>query len=340
MAYKEHKYPIDYYRIENIIKGWAEIINNPLLEAMLNFILLDYSDTRGNFKGDPTTDSEALLEEYFEQDKGRYSFDYEIILLTINTCGTLRQCIIGTELPQRDIKSILQYVSDRKFTLESRLNEVSKAQESLQFMGGDFLKGENESFSFIFFKGEIQNFYIKLKTKYQEESTLLDRISKKVKEEIKNEELFKNKPKSRKKSEKKKIYAFKWLLEEPLLDTLYGKLVEGESKIIDTDIDTFKKSFSGEELKSPLQIRWCVQAKNGSTSKSTLFYWIMILENHDIILQSEGNKSNPTINQVFVDRNGAPFDNLKQSKSSASDNPAKGDVLINIAQEIKDQSSR
>lgn len=79
----------------------------------------------------------------------------------------------------------------------------------------------------------------------------------------------------------------------------------------ETDFNTFCYAFSWEPLLGPLRIKWLVTGKNKQTSKSSLFYFISILEDHKLIESKEWSRNNMPLYQkisiIFSDKDNNMF---------------------------------
>ncbi|PCH67850.1 MAG: hypothetical protein COC01_04970 [Bacteroidetes bacterium] len=119
---------------------------------------------------------------------------------------------------------------------------------------------------------------------------------------------------------------FHWKGTSEQLDELYSQLVNIDKPIINSTIETFKMAFSGDVIIQNLEIKWLVISKNKHTSKSSLFYFIRMMENENLITQ-EQDALNHRVRNIFVDSEGTEFINIKQSKYSDSTKPARSQDL-------------
>ncbi len=87
----------------------------------------------------------------------------------------------------------------------------------------------------------------------------------------------------------------------------------------DSSLLDFEKGFCYEPIEEPLNIRWTVLTKDKKhTSKSSLFYFLLKLEEKELIenYYLEGDNYRGVysrVKMIFCDLNGKPFINLKQS---------------------------
>jgi len=92
----------------------------------------------------------------------------------------------------------------------------------------------------------------------------------------------------------------------------------------DTNLNDFSNAFSGKILNRTLRIKWLVSGKNKLTSKSSLFYFLSLLEDKHLI-DNKGWRKNyghqyRQISTIFVDKVGNPFsyESLKSSRSQGN----------------------
>lgn len=139
----------------------------------------------------------------------------------------------------------------------------------------------------------------------------------------------------RKKRQPKRIRptSFNWKGTPGQLEKLYKELAQIDRPIIKCTIKTFKRAFNGAEIKVNLGIVWLVIAKNKHTSKSSLFHFIRLIENQDLIKQDQDVLNN-RIRNIFVDAEGRGLINIKQAKFNESDKPARADDIEQAVQAI------
>lgn len=73
--------------------------------------------------------------------------------------------------------------------------------------------------------------------------------------------------------------------------------------LLQTDFDTFRKAFSGQELKRPPKIKWLLKNRNGSVSKYALFYFL----EQTIFTDTDEQELIKKIDYIFVDNEGKNF---------------------------------
>lgn len=131
------------------------------------------------------------------------------------------------------------------------------------------------------------------------------------------------------------VKAFSWVEQKPsspigAIEVLYNRLVSASPPIIDTSLANFRAAFSGENLLTPLGIRWLIRGRNGETSKPSLLHFIHCLFTAGKILDDTGPYCNQQINMIFIDADGRPFKNIRQSKNGAGSNPVRAKEIKRI----------
>ena len=146
-------------------------------------------------------------------------------------------------------------------------------------------------------------------------------------------------------SDKAIIKSFHWKdlkTHEAKLKQLYVLMTLGSTFISsDTNADVFSKAFSGAVLSSPLNIRWMILTKDRKfSSKPSLFYFLnKLIENGFIVGPADNKELFNTIQNVFVDKDGKPFENLQVSlsgsKSTATGLPVMAEEIDELINELK-----
>jgi len=108
--------------------------------------------------------------------------------------------------------------------------------------------------------------------------------------------------------------AFNWigLPKAEQLNWLYEKL---SIKFIDCSDTNFVKAFAGGVIDKPLNIKWRVESKNKSTSKSTLFLFLDLLKAKKLIKEwgNDQREFYRSIKEIFTDVEGKQLEHLKNS---------------------------
>jgi len=151
-----------------------------------------------------------------------------------------------------------------------------------------------------------------------------------------NESSFKPQEKRQKKTNKK-IYALKWTADPEKLEKLFNALVENE--IIVTDVETFKKAFSGELLEEPLKIRWNFFAKrNKKPEIKTILYFLDIIKDFFSITETYKGKRPEipfydAVENTFVDVLDNPIlrRNIRSTKFNSNYLSSDNSILIDNA---------
>jgi hypothetical protein len=112
-----------------------------------------------------------------------------------------------------------------------------------------------------------------------------------------------------------------------MLSNLYNEL-RTSPPIIDCSKEEFINAFTGKEVNEG--IYWLVVGKNKLTNKISLFYFIDKLIENRILAKSYLLDLNKYVKYVFRDKDGKEFKNLKQSKSTISNNPTSKDRIDTI----------
>lgn len=143
------------------------------------------------------------------------------------------------------------------------------------------------------------------------------------------------------------VLAFKWIEANVPLENMLYVLID-EKLIIDTELQRFCKAFSGEELTEELKIIW-IPAKGSFPNKVELFYLLKTLVEknliNDVFPTGEGDatKLYETIKKVFIDMNGKPFVNIKNSYSTFKESinkVRKSESLSTIVKKVKIKRSK
>jgi hypothetical protein len=112
-----------------------------------------------------------------------------------------------------------------------------------------------------------------------------------------------------------------------MLSNLYSEL-RTSPPIIVCSKEEFINAFTGKEVNEG--INWLVIGKNKLTNKIALFYFIEKLIENRVLAKSYLSDLNKYVKYVFRDKDGKEFKNLKQSKSTISNNPASKDRIDTI----------
>lgn len=116
------------------------------------------------------------------------------------------------------------------------------------------------------------------------------------------------------------------------IKSLYLSLTETPSMIHCSE-DEFIKAFTGQELDEG--IHWLVLGKNKKYSKPSLFYLINNLIDANFISKTIINDLNKYVAYVFRDNHGNYIENIKQSKSYISKNPASKGRIDTIIEQLQ-----
>ncbi len=116
------------------------------------------------------------------------------------------------------------------------------------------------------------------------------------------------------------------------IKSLYLSLTESPS-MINCSEEEFVKAFTGQELDEG--IHWLVLGKNKKYSKPSLFYLINNLIDANFISKTIINDLNKYVGYVFRDNHGNYIENIKQSKSYISKNPASKDRIDSIIEQLQ-----
>ena len=81
-------------------------------------------------------------------------------------------------------------------------------------------------------------------------------------------------------------------------------------------------------------IKWLVIGKNGSFSKSSLFYFIEKLIEEGLITDVPSTLLNKKIHYLFRDPSNNRLKNIRQSKSTNSSNPSQKDRIDSVINSI------
>lgn len=132
------------------------------------------------------------------------------------------------------------------------------------------------------------------------------------------------------------LYSFTFLANTPelknqKLNYLYNKLTEKQPLIFCTKIE-FLNAFSGKEIENG--IHWLVKGKSKVTSKVSLFYFMEELISHKFISPNIIPDLNKYVQYIFRDCDGNELKNLKQSKSTISQNTTQKDRIDSIISQL------
>lgn len=117
----------------------------------------------------------------------------------------------------------------------------------------------------------------------------------------------------------------------PNLEKLYDLLTKAPALINSTKSD-FINAFTMRKITNG--IKWLVIGKNGSISKSSLFYFIEKLIEEGLITDVPSTLLNKKIHYLFRDPSNNRLKNIRQSKSTNSSSPSQKDRIDSVLNSI------
>lgn len=126
-------------------------------------------------------------------------------------------------------------------------------------------------------------------------------------------------------------YSFNWDSANPE-DTIpnlekFYSLLTAHPALIECSKEEFINAFTKRKVING--IKWLVKGDNKLISKSSLLYFVSRLTEEDLI-NDITNSFNKTIEYIFRDSSGELLKNIKQTKSTSSQNPAQKDRIDSI----------
>lgn len=130
-------------------------------------------------------------------------------------------------------------------------------------------------------------------------------------------------------------YSFNWDSANPE-DTIpnlekFYSLLTAHPALIECSKEDFINAFTKRKVTNG--IKWLVKGDNKLISKSSLLYFVSRLTEEDLI-NDITNSFNKTIEYIFRDSSGELLKNIKQTKSTSSQNPAQKDQIDLIIDSI------
>ncbi|MGB0870913.1 MAG: hypothetical protein ACPGSD_15070 [Flavobacteriales bacterium] len=269
--------------------------------------------------------------EYFKF----YNTPVDLITLTEDKNGKLQ--LLG-EINEIDMENYVVKYTDcgisKVFSLEILVKEELNLiiDKTIDFIDMEILKRMNnprEIESLILFLNS-QLAIIKNKQAYFE-FNFLEKFYKKIDNHI-NSLISELVSKTTNKS-KTYNYFFNILSSNPNLtiEKLY-KMLTSNNPIIECEKENFINAFSGKNINEG--IKWKIIAKNKSTNKKSLIFFLEQLIENNFLHSSIILDLNKHIKYVFRDSYGNPLKNIKQSKSSISNNPQDADRILEIIKSL------
>lgn len=117
----------------------------------------------------------------------------------------------------------------------------------------------------------------------------------------------------------------------PNIEKLYDLLIQSPA-LIESSKEDFIKAFTMRKVTNG--IKWLVIGKNGSFSKSSLFYFIEKLIEEGLITDVPSTLLNKKIHYLFRDPSNNRLKNIRQSKSTNSSNPSQKDRIDSVINSI------